>query len=113
METAVTADLSRFGYRELALASELLDAFITQGASFLGDGITLNFNSRSGYVFLSDDDYRVGLMDDDNKLREWYFCPECGAEGFDGDDYNGAVKLEFEENEGYCSMSCRERAEGD
>lgn len=112
-DEVVTADLSKFGYRELSLASEVLEAYSTQGADFLGDSITLNFNTHSGYVFLPDEDYRVGMVDPDGYLREWFFCPYCGIEGFDGDSTYGPHDEEnfsFEQNEGYCSERCRRAA---
>jgi len=58
----ITADFSKFGYRELKLASELLQAYLEQGADFLTEGITLNFNINSGFVFLSDEDYNVAML---------------------------------------------------
>lgn len=89
----VTADLSKFGYRELEMARELLNAYITQGAKNLIDGITLNFNTSSGYVFLSDKDFNVYMMNGHN-LEQWFNCPYCGHEGFKED-----IKHEFESNE--------------
>ena len=80
-EDIVTVDLSRFGGRELRMATELLVAYRDQGAEFLDDGITLNFNSHSGCVFLSDEYDNVGMMNGD-KLEQWFSCPECGHEGF-------------------------------
>jgi hypothetical protein len=81
----VTADLSQFGHRELRLASELLSALVSQGTpDELGDGITLNFNTHSGYVFISDEDYNTAMMNGD-KLETWFSCPECGHEGFKED----------------------------
>ena len=79
-----TADLSGFGYREIDLAIELLKAYREQGAENLGDGINLNFNSSSGYVFLSDSDYNVYMMNGDS-LEQWFNCSYCGQEGFKED----------------------------
>ena len=81
MEPVVTADLSNFGRRELRRAVELLEALTTIEPEFLGDGLTLNFNMDSGNVFLSDEDYNVGMMNR-NKLEQWFTCPYCGHEGF-------------------------------
>jgi len=91
----ITADFSKFGYRELQLASELLQAYLKQGAEFLTDGITLNFNINSGFVFLSDEDYNVAMLNGE-ELEQFFSCPECGTEGF---------KEEFEDCE--CKQ-CRE-----
>lgn len=84
MNEIVTVDLNKFGYRELDLAIKLLKAYREQGAKFLGEGLTLNFNTHSGNVFLSDEDYNVGLMNGD-KLEQWFNCPYCGHEGFKED----------------------------
>lgn len=105
----VTADLSRFGYQELVQARELLHYYLESGAPFLGRGLTLNFNTHSGCVFLCDEDYRVGMLDGEGNLREWFFCPECGTEGFDGDSYyqDGEERLlQFEQYAGYCGQAC-------
>lgn len=96
MENIVTADLSRFGKREIELAKDLLDAYLKQGADFLGEGITLNFNMDSGYVFLSDSDYNVAMINDD-KLEQWFSCPNCGHEGFLEDMEHGEDDKECQE----------------
>lgn len=86
-ETVVTTDLSKFGYRELRLAAQLLTAYCDadkQASEFLGDGLTLNMNKQSGYVFLSDENFNVGMMNGD-KLEQWLNCPYCGHEGFKED----------------------------
>ena len=81
----VTTDLSKYGYTELIEAAELLKAYSERNAKFLGDGLTLNFNMNSGYVFLSDEDYNVGLLTDDGKLEQFFSCSNCGFEGFKED----------------------------
>ena len=80
----VTTDLSKFGYMELEEASKLLLAYVKQGAENLGDGLTLNFNTSSGYVFLSDEDYNVYMLNE-NELKQFFNCAECGNEGFKED----------------------------
>lgn len=77
----VTSDLSRFGYRELKMAADLLAAYCDNPPDFLGDGLTVMLNSHSGYVFLTDEDFNVGMMNGDT-LEQFHSCPECGAEGF-------------------------------
>jgi len=81
MSEVVTADISRFGGREIQEAIELLTAYMKQDTRWLGDGLTLNFNMDSGYVFLSDEDYNVGMMNR-GELEQWFSCPYCGHEGF-------------------------------
>ncbi len=56
----ITVDLSKFGYRELTQAIELLKAYNKEKCDFLGEGLTLNLNMDSGNGFLSDEDYNVG-----------------------------------------------------
>ena len=79
----VTADLSRFGHRERVMAEELLRAWRVQGLpnGFANEEVTVNLNTHSGYVFLSNEDYDVAMMNGDN--LESYFCDfETGEEGF-------------------------------
>ena len=84
MEKIITVDLSKFGYREIDLAVELLKAYGEQALNLdIGDGLTLNFNSSSGYVFLSDNDCNTYMMNGSN-LEQWFYC-DCGHEGFKED----------------------------
>lgn len=85
-----TKDLSKFGYRELELAAKLLTALTTGGQwpDELGDGVTIELNTSSGNVFLTDEDYNVAMMNGD-KLETFFSCWECGEEGFKEDlDWN-------------------------
>jgi len=79
MET-VTSDLSKFGFREKEMAAELLTAYCKDCTDFLGDKVSVFMNMNSGYVFLSDEDFNVGVLEDD-KIVQFFSCPECGAEG--------------------------------
>ena len=82
MDEIVTADLSNFGYRELRSAIKLLEAYIDNKQNLdVGDGLKLCFNSHSGYVFLTNEDYRVFMLNNE-ELEEWFNCPICGCEGF-------------------------------
>lgn len=78
-----TTDLSKFGYRELTLLKELLSAMIEKGlpSDFESDGVHPMFNTNSGNVFLTNDEYQVAMMNGDD-LESFYSCPECGHEGF-------------------------------
>jgi len=80
MNEIVSSDLSRFGYRELDMAGDLLKAYAEQPIE-IGDGLKLMMNTNSGNVFLTNDDCRVLMMNGD-KLEEFYSCPICGHEGF-------------------------------
>lgn len=83
MTEIVTADLSKFGYREREMAEELLKAWREQGLpdDFENESVSINFNLHSGYVFLSNAEYQVALMNGD-KLESFYTDFETGEEGF-------------------------------
>jgi len=83
MEEIVTSDFTKFGSRERAMAAELLTASAEQGfpEDFEDDGVKIMMNMNSGYVFLTNSDFQVAMMNDD-KLESFYSCPECGNEGF-------------------------------
>ena len=104
----VTADFSKFGYVDLRLAVQLLQVYSEKGADFLGQGLTVNLNTNSGYVFLSDEDYTVGVLNyKGTAIVQFYSCPECGYE-------NTQEEAEFEEKdfirfEGFCSKECFEK----
>ncbi len=76
-----TMDLSEFGSRELRMAGELLTAYGETPPDFLGDGVQVMMNRDSGYVFLTDEDFAVAIMNGDRQA-EWLFCPECAAQDF-------------------------------
>ena len=77
-----TEDLSKFGYRELNEAGKLLLA-IEKGLpdDFYDDEIKVGFNRNSGYVFLTNSDYQVAMIDDEGKLYSFYSTPYEGREG--------------------------------
>ena len=104
-----TQDLSKFGMRELALAGELLTAYADHGSDFLTDGVTVEFNPNSGMVFLVDEDYNVGVLED-AKVVQFYSCPVCGFEGTQADAKE--ENKDFEEHMGMCSQDCENENEG-
>ncbi len=113
----VTQDLGKFGNEELFQAGELLKELGERGINnfdFLGNGLTLSFNFNSGKVFLSDEDFNVGVIehDDENKpmLVQFYSCPICGFEGTQTEAESEAK--DFEEHNGFCSQSCEDENEG-
>jgi hypothetical protein len=77
----VTTDLSRFDHRELDMAFETLKAYRNQRPEFLGEGLVLTVNTYSGQVFLSDNDYNTGLLDE-GVIKPLITCSTCGKEGF-------------------------------
>lgn len=84
-----TTDLSKFGFREIKMASELLNEWVNNGLpkDFECDEVTIMMNRNSGYVFLTNSDFQVAMMYN-NKLELFYSCPECGCESFKDDIEN-------------------------
>lgn len=109
MEETVTSDLSRFGYRELDMAADLLKAY-SNGKSDVdfSDGVKVFMNTNSGNVFLCDEDMTVGVeevnSDGSIKIVEFYSCPNCGNEGTQKEGLNEGWN--FEKYGGYCSKKC-------
>ena len=99
-DEVVTTDLSRFGMRELNTAARLLAAYCDNPPDFLSDGVIVMMNRLSGYVFLTDEDYAVAMMNGDG-LEQFHSCPECGNEGFADDlrDQNNCCNLYLTEIE--------------
>ena len=81
MNDSVTDDWSEFGQREIWMAKELL-SHVKEIDSY--GKVTVMFNRYSGFVFLTDEDYRCFMMNND-KIEEWFTCPYCGHEGFKED----------------------------
>ncbi len=86
--TENTRDLSKFGFRKIGIAAELLTKYADGRRSWasleddLDGGVTVEFNPNSGEVFLTDEDYRVAMLNSDGKLENWVYCSNCGQEGF-------------------------------
>jgi hypothetical protein len=76
-----TQDFSKFGYRELDIAGDLLKAYANEPSILPGDTIQVEFNPNSGNVFLVDSEYNVAMFNGD-KMERFYNCPNCGHEGF-------------------------------
>lgn len=76
-----TTDLQDFGFRELRLAAELLTGYCEHPPGWLGGGVHLMMNRMSGYVFLTDEDCNVAMMNG-GTLDAWLFTPYDGHEGF-------------------------------
>ncbi len=79
--TPNTTDLSEFGYIELKEAARLLTAYCKQLPNYLEEKIHIEFNPNSGCVFLTDEEFNVGMLNGYD-LEQWLNCPECGNEGF-------------------------------
>ncbi len=105
MDSLITIDISKFGSRELAIAADLLEIFAQGGVTFIGENTTLNFNTQSGYVFLSDEDFNVGILDPEGcHVVQFYTCVECGYEGTQDEALDEGKN--FLSYEGFCSKSC-------
>ena len=98
-----TQNLAEFGHREREIAGELLQALGTSKdkTKYFGqDGVAVEFNPYSGYVFLVDEDYNVAILNDNGELEDFHTCPNCGGEG---------ISSEFkEDNDSEC---CQEYAD--
>lgn len=84
MSIITTLDLGEFGARELEMARDLLAALLASNLPKKikeAKGLQLMLNTGSGCVFLTDDDYRVYMING-QKLEEFYTCPICGEEDF-------------------------------
>jgi hypothetical protein len=82
-QETVTTDLADFGSRERGLLIELLQAWQSGGlpSGFSDDNVRAAMNKNSGFVFLTNDDYAVAMMNGD-KLESFYSTPYEGHEGF-------------------------------
>ena len=78
-----TEDLSKFGYREKAIANDLIQALNNKKTpdDFDLSGVKVAFNMMSGYVFLTNDEYQVCMIDDENNLYSFYTLMYEGLEG--------------------------------
>lgn len=104
MDKIVTSDLTEFGYRELDMAADLLKAYANNKNTVdFGDNVNVFMNKNSGYVFLSDEDGKTGVLEDD-EVVEFYSCGQCGNEGTQSDSEEEG--WDFEKFEGYCSEEC-------
>lgn len=94
-----TQDLSKFGHRELKIAADLLKAYkepYLDKTDYLGEGIKVEFNPNSDNVFLIDEDFNVAMMNG-KYLEDWFYCPNCGHEGFKEDMHHGEDDAECRE----------------
>lgn len=83
MKNPITANLADFGTREIAELRDILNAWLSTGLpeDFSGDGVHPMFNKNSGFVFLTNGEYQVAMMNGD-RLESFYSSPYEGREGF-------------------------------
>jgi hypothetical protein len=79
MTNYYTENMADFGSRERHMAAEILSKDFPHG--FYDEGVRIAFNMSSGYVFLTNDDYQVAMLNGD-KLALWHSTPYSGLEGF-------------------------------
>ena len=93
MRETTTTDFSKFGSREREMSEELLRAWREQGLpdDFYNDEVIIMLNLMSGYVFLTNSDYQVAMMNGNN-LESFYTDFETGEEGFKDELSNEALK---------------------
>jgi hypothetical protein len=67
MTNIVQVNLEAFGFRELDIASKLLSKVSEYGypRDFSDAGISLAFNTNSGYIFLTNEDCQVLMLEND------------------------------------------------
>ena len=106
MNDAYTEDLTKFGYRELDIAGDLLKA-IKKGlpSDFDREGIKVGFNTHSGNVFLTNADYQVAMVDDQGNLYSFYSSPYEGREGSYEDLKNEYDYMHPEDQEWFDDLS--------
>lgn len=81
---STTTDLSKFGYRELAILRDLLSAMLEHGLpdDFWDNEVVPMMNTYSGNVFLTNSEYEVAMLTGDGTLESWYYLNGTGIEGF-------------------------------
>lgn len=95
-----TTDLAKFGFREIKMAAELLNAWVEHGLpdDFSDDEVTVMMNQNSGNVFLTNSEYQVAMMNGD-KLESFYSSPYEGKEGFFDDLLPEYLDMHIEDQE--------------
>ena len=81
----VPTDFSKFRYREFKKAVELLECYNTgkyMCLLFSDEGVSIMLNTQSRFVFLTNSDFQVAGINDNNVLADFLTCPDCGYEGF-------------------------------
>ena len=78
-----TEDLENFGNREKAIARDLIEALNNKKTpeDFELTGVKVGFNTVSGFVFLTNSEYQVCMLDDKGNLYSYYTLPYEGLEG--------------------------------
>ena len=82
MQKTYTENLADFGYREQDIAKDIFIAWKKHGlpSDFWNEGVKIAMNMNSGYVFLTNEDYQVAMLEGD-QLVSFYNSPYAGIEG--------------------------------
>lgn len=82
-----TTDLADFRARERRMLVDILIAWEKHGLpeNFYTEEVRPMMIRSSGNVFLTNSEFQVAMLTDENKLEMWHSCPNCGHEGFSGD----------------------------
>ena len=101
MKNYYELDMTDFGYREKKLALEVLEAYMKNPYKVEGDDLKIGFNTNSGYVFATDEDYNTYLINDKDELELWLSCDGCEREDFIS-NLNQCDEKELRHWEGIC-----------
>lgn len=87
VDEIVTTDLGKFSNLELAEVIDIITCMMADGIprEFDMSEVSINFSRNSGFVFVSNSELQVMMLNDDGGLEMFYSCPECGLEGFHGE----------------------------
>jgi hypothetical protein len=86
MREVTTTNLADFGYSEIKELTAIFNAWMRDGLpdDFERNGVHPMMNRNSGHVFLTNSEFQVCMMNG-NDLESWYYCHNCGHEGFKED----------------------------
>jgi len=83
-DTIRTANFEGFRVRELIMTRNILESYLEYGVpeDFYDDGIQICFNRHSGYVFLTNEEHQVAMLNEETgRLESFYHTPYDGIEG--------------------------------
>ena len=114
-----TEDLADFGYREQDIAKDIFEAWKKNGLpeDFENEGVKLGFNRNSGYVFLTNSEYQVAMVEEDKEnnlsLYSFYTSPYEGVEGSFEDILDQFEDLHPEDQEWFENIASNINRSGD
>ena len=106
-QTYYEIDLSNFSNRELRTVAFIINQYLNDELTerarryFYDEGLKIGFNTNSGKVFLTNEDYQVLLINDyeDRELDLFISTPYSGEEGFYDDLMDIYEELDPEDQE--------------